>query len=249
MIFEKRVYQHEFKLNDTDDSVVDYIRKHRADLHHISIHKMAEDLFVSPNAIMRTVKKLGYSGFSELKFSIDKEIHGSQDKSAEKRVLDRIPQNIVKSIDVLEQDSVDLLVDAMWKAEKILFAGIGDSIYFCELFGRSLRCMDRKVEYYTQIHDVEYATRNLQKGDLIIILSASGTPKRLIDIALTAKDKEATSCCITHYGNNPLSEVCDMQLCFWGEQRIVNGYNMTDRSGLMMAIRLICEEFWKRICV
>lgn len=135
----------------------------------------------------------------------------------------------------------------MSNANRILFAGIGDSVYFCELFGNNMRCVDKKVEYFNQIHDIEYTAKSYTKDDLIIIISASGSIQRLIDLGINAKGKDVNVFCITHYGNNPLSEICDGQICFWGEKRVVQGYNVTDRSGLMMVIRLICEEYWKNI--
>lgn len=246
MDFEKRVYDQEFRLNDTDDSIIEFIRKHRSDFQTISIHKLAEALFISPNAIMRTAKKLGYSGFSELKFSLQKEDSPEDVRTVEHRVLDRLPQNIVKSMDVLDDNVLKKFVEAMAEAKKILFAGIGDSVYFCELFGRSVRCLEKSVEYFQQIHDIEYAARHCTPEDLIVIISASGTPERLVNIAVESKKKKIPVYCITHYGDNLLSRNCDEQLCFWGEKRMVNGYNMTDRSGLMMLVRLVCEEYWKK---
>ena len=70
MNFEQRVYDIEFKLNDTDDSVIEYIRNNRSNINKISIQKIANELYISPNAIMRLARKLGYSGFSELKYAL-----------------------------------------------------------------------------------------------------------------------------------------------------------------------------------
>lgn len=246
MNFEKRIYTQEFSLNDTDDSIIEFIRKNRQDIQNISIHRMADYLCVSPNAIIRAAKKLGYSGFSELKFSLQKENDPEDPITAEHQVLKRLPQNIVKSLDVLDEKALQKLLEEMEAADKILFAGIGDSVYFCELFGRSLRCLDKKVEYYQQIHDIEYAAKHCTSNDLIVVVSASGTPPRLVKLAENARERSIKVFCITHYGKNPLSSVSDDQLCFWGEKNMVNGYNMTDRSGLMMLIRLICEEYWKK---
>lgn len=73
MKFEERVLQQEFTLNDTDDAIVDYIRKNRNRLDKLSIQKVAEELYLVPNAIMRLCKKLGYKGFAEMKFLIKSE--------------------------------------------------------------------------------------------------------------------------------------------------------------------------------
>lgn len=244
MNFEKRVYEQEFYLNDTDDTIIDYIKLHRKDIPNLSIQNIAKDLFISPNAIMRMAKKLGYSGFSELKFSLQKEHNPTELDTVEKRVLDKLPQNIIKSFDMIDEKSLKDFIDDIIKSKKILFAGIGDSTYFCESFGRNLRCANKKVEYFHQIHDIEYASKSYTDRDLVIIISASGQIERLIRLAEKVKKQGSLVYCITHFGNNPLNEVCDKQLCFWGERHIVHGYNVTDRSGLMMLINLICEEYW-----
>lgn len=70
MNFEERVYEHEWQLNETDDDIIDYIQKHKSDIMKLSIQKIAADLYIAPNAVMRLSKKLEYSGFSELKFSL-----------------------------------------------------------------------------------------------------------------------------------------------------------------------------------
>ena len=63
MNFEERVLRHEDQLNETDDDIVAYIRSHRQEIMKLSIQKIAADLFIAPNAVMRLSKKLEYSGF------------------------------------------------------------------------------------------------------------------------------------------------------------------------------------------
>ena len=56
MKFEERVQLNEDKLNDTDDQIVDYIRKNREGIGDISIQAMAEALYTVPNTIVRFAK-------------------------------------------------------------------------------------------------------------------------------------------------------------------------------------------------
>lgn len=245
MDFEKRVHDKEFKLNDTDDSIIQYIRENKENIHKISIQKIANDLFISPNAIMRLSRKIGYSGFSELKFSLQGETAPQEYKTVTSKMFDKIPQNIARTLDISDENNIDQAVKLMNKANKILFAGVGDSVYFCELFGRYLRCLNRKVEYFTHIHDIEYSSNQYEEGDMIVVISASGETQRLVDLARKAKFRNVTLICMTHFGENSLSKICDLQVSFWGEKRIVNHYNVTDYIGLMMTIRYICEKFWK----
>lgn len=76
MNFEERVLLNELRLTDTDDQVVDYIREDYSRFVNQSVQKVAEDLFTVPNTIVRLSKKLGYKGFSDLKFSLRAELEG-----------------------------------------------------------------------------------------------------------------------------------------------------------------------------
>ncbi len=245
MTFEERIYEKEFYLNDTDDSIIEYIKQNRTDINSISIQKIASELYISPNSIMRLAKKIGYSGFSELKYSLQSEVSPQSYKTITSQVFDKVPNNIMKTLDVNDEKSVYKMVNAMKKANKILFVGVGDSVYFCEMFGRYLRCFDKNVEYFSQVHDSEYMAKKYKEGDMIVVVSASGRTDRLVELAKNAKTQNVTVYCMTHFGENPLSIICDEQVPFWGEKRIVNNYNVTDYLGLMMVIRIICEAFWK----
>lgn len=246
MKFEERVLEHEFQLNDTDDDIVDYIRGHRQDIMKLSIQKIADDLYIAPNAVMRLSKKLEYSGFSELKFSIQNE---SQPKDSgmtiSAQLLGQLPSNIVKTLDTIDVNILKKTAGMMKRARCCIFAGVGDSTYFCEMLGKNLRCLDCSVQFYQQIHDMFYAVRHGGKEDMLIVISARGENNRLIDLAREAKETGMPVVSITHFYENRLADEADVNLYFWGEDREVQGYNVTDRSGLMVLVRLLSEEFWQ----
>lgn len=73
MTFAERLKNIGMQTNDTEDDILAYIEKHRKDISQLSIQKIAKDLYTAPNSIMRLLKKLGYSGFAELKFAVQNE--------------------------------------------------------------------------------------------------------------------------------------------------------------------------------
>lgn len=245
MVFKERAKLHEFQLNDTDDSIIEYILSNKENINEIAIQKMAQDLFISPNSIMRLTKKLGYSGFSELKFLISKEddfVEYKRENHLE--IIKRMPKNILKTLDIIDDSVLDLTVKRMLKSKCCMFAGVGDSTYFCEMISKNLRCLGIKTEYYQHIHDMFYFVSKSKETDTIIIISASGETARICELAKEAKSHKAFVISITHLCKNSLADIADINLYFWGEDRNVNGYNVTDRSGLMVLSRLLSEKFW-----
>ncbi len=244
MTFTQRVGDISIQLNDTDDDIIAYIQKHRKDIKTLSIQKVANELYISPNAVMRMSKKLGYSGFAELKFAIENELN-APNKTFNKQLVEMLPSNIVKTLDLVDEIQLELIASIMIKSKCCIFAGVGDSSYFCELLGKNLRCIDYNVKYHQQIHDMVYSVEHGDKDDVLIIISATGENERLVQLAERAKEIGMKVISITHMYENTLAKVAEHNLYFWGENRMVQGYNVTDRTGLMVLIRLLSEAFWR----
>lgn len=244
MTFEERVQAVEDSLNETDDALLLYIREHREEVLNLTIQKMSQRLFVAPNSIMRFAKKLGYSGFAELKFSIQSELH-PREETLGRQMMDMLPNSVVKTLDLIDTNQLQVAAELIHQARSCILAGVGDSNIYCELLGKNLRCVDCNVQYYTQIHDMIYAVDHADARDLLVIISARGENQRLVNMAKSAKARGLSTISITHMKNNPLVSVCDCNLYFWGEHRMMQGYNVTDRIGLMLVIRLLSETYWK----
>lgn len=243
MSFEESVFAHEFKLNDTDDSIIEYIKKHRYKLSGVSIHKMASELFVSPNAIMRTAKKLGYSGFSELKFALQSEYSSEKSQSPYENIIEKIPLNILKTLDVLDENLLDKLVQELLFANKILIVGDDEFSFYCKKLCKGIRTVNKKVDYFSQNERVSYAVRNSSAEDLIIICDC-GKNHKAIDIANYAKGKKIPIFCITDTGDDELNKICEHHLFYFAERKIINKTEMIDRIGLMIIIKKICDRYW-----
>lgn len=245
MNFKQRVLRYEFQLNDTDDRIVDYINEHRKEILSLSIQKAAADLYISPNSVMRLSKKLGYSGFSELKYAIngeDKPI--DKDKTLVKQMMEQLPENIVRTLDTIEESTIRRASDMLKHAHCCILAGVGDSYPFCEMMKNNLRCFGKNVQCDVQIHDMMYSVEHGKPEDIVVIISARGENERLLSIGKKAKKKGMQLISITHLEMNPLAEMADLRLHFYGPYRLVNGYNVTDRCGLIILLRLLSEEFW-----
>lgn len=247
MTFEERVYRKEFMLNDTDDIIIDYIRKNEDKIVNVSIHTVSSDLFLSPNSIMRLCKKLGYSGFSELKFSLNKPVEGIN--TTTNVILEQVPESILRTLDIIDNDIKEAFVQNVLKAEKILFVGVGESTFYCESMGRSLRFIGINTEYYQHIHDMDFISGKLTSKDLVIFVSARGQNDRILKIARHCDEKKINTVAITKYGKNPLADLCDYQLCYWSNEKNYQDYTIVDRSGLAMLCQILVEDVYKKVCV
>jgi DNA-binding MurR/RpiR family transcriptional regulator len=58
------------KLNEAEMCVYNYVVKNLKHILNLSVRELADEVHVSTATVMRFCKKMGYSGFSELKYKI-----------------------------------------------------------------------------------------------------------------------------------------------------------------------------------
>ena len=71
------------KLSKSENIIVDRIKDINVDFSHININDLSEILKVSNSTITRFAQKLGFDGFSELKFDISKKPRRTKSLSQE----------------------------------------------------------------------------------------------------------------------------------------------------------------------
>lgn len=243
MKFEERVLQKEFQLNDTDDLIIEYIRQHRDNLSDITIQMIAKQLYIVPNAIMRLSHKLNYRGFSELKTLI------KQEDAEESQKAPRLLSNsIIKTLDIMDYQKIETVVAKCLHAKEIHFIGVGESRSHSLMMVDNFRSVHKKASTYETYREIEYRMLNCNEKDVIFIISASGENDNLNAWAKEAKENGAFIVSITHFNKNRISKVAHVPLFFWGEKYIQNGYDISDRTGMMILLREISEMFWRN-CV
>jgi len=235
MKFDDRVSKYEYKLNETDELIVDFIKKHKDNIQNLSIKEVANSLFIAPNAIMRFCHKLDYRGFSELKVLIN----------LDQNSLVGIPYNIRKSLELIDDDLLHIIASKIKNSKNVYFFGVGESSYYANMMCNNLRVLEKRAETYNLYHDIEYRINLCKENDLIFFITAKGNNERMIEFAKKAKYKGAKIVVVTHFDDNPMVEYADYKLFYCGEERKVSGYDVGDRTGMMIVLRALSEVFWR----
>ncbi len=247
MKFNERILLYELQLNDTDDQVIQYIQFNKDLVVKQSIQKTAEALYTVPNTIVRLAKKLGYNSFSEMKHELKQELNDEKLEPSLQSL--KLPPSIYKTHQLFDEGQIGKIVELIYQAKEVLFLGVGDTSTFSEMFSKSLTCVGISHQHFQHRHEMMYRLQHVSSKQLCIAISIRGENKDVIEAATLAKQKGATIITLTHFYKNPLASVGDINLYFWAEYEELNGYNTTDRLGLMLLIRLICEAIWKQVAL
>lgn len=229
--------------NSTEKKIADYTLENLGDILHITIKDLAENCGVSQSAVVRFCKLLQFNGFKDFKIDIASDVLNSnrdneeEDKYTDikpgddlKSIIENVCINNKKSIDdtlsVLDYNEVKRAVDAVHKAKRIDFYGVGAS-WIVALDGMQKFMRIGKYSCaYSDAHLQVTAASTLQKGDVVFALSYSGETKDIVDAVKVAKESGALIAAVTKYGVNTLSEIADINL-------FLSSPEITMRSGAM----------------
>lgn len=240
MLFEDRVYKYEYKLNDTDDQIVEYILKNKEESVTLSIQYLAMKLYTVPNTITRLSKKLGYDGYSQMKISLKEEIQQEAEPSE-----DSLTFNINKTIDLIDQDKLALITKMIQEVRRVLFFAVGDTAPFCEMMVKNLKVVGKHAEYYYHRHEMLHEVKHLETIDVLFLISLSGETPQVLDIAELAKQRGVRLISLTHFNQNSLQQMADVNLFCYSPDKKFNEYNITDKTPVMLVLQALAEFYWE----
>lgn len=245
MLFDERVKKYEYKFNDTEDIIIEYIRKHKPQVVKLSIKALANKFFTVPNTILRLSKKMGYDGFSELKNSLKAELSQSDYISYENE-RQGYSLNIKKTLNLIDYEMLDRIVDHIHKARRIIFYGVGDTISICQIAVKELSLKNPNVTFCLHPHDMIYTLHTVTEHDILFLVSLSGETKSILEIAELAHSKNCQIVSLTHIQENSLEKLATYHLYCYSPTIKVNDFNVTDKTPLLLVLRALTEHYWNR---
>ncbi len=182
----------------------------------------------SQPSIIRLCKRIGVSGYAELKSTLAVQLAEEGrigiDLNYEKETL--FSDDIIKTVDLVLQGSIRILhdmlaqaandydraVEALLKAKRILYLAIGDGMVPCKF-----ACFKFIKLGYDCMADSDpdimiIGACNLKYGDVVVAISHSGRSLQVNNALKIAHDNGATTICITGSEHSPMTEHSDITL-------------------------------------
>lgn len=200
------------------------IKNHFASEYIYNAYKDAKTCGVSDPTVVRAYKKLGFSGYEDLKLTLaqatvspEEIIH--EEISAEdsvQAVRDKVFQSAVLALqftrDMLEPETLDAAAQMLMNARKIVIFGLGGSAPVAMDLHHKLLRLGLNAAVYTDPHLQVIACNYLDERDAVLAVSHSGSSRCVVDSTQIAKHRGAKVISLTSAGKNPLSKLADVSL-------------------------------------
>lgn len=217
--------QHAYKsMNANERQICDYIRANDRDIIHMTITELAEKCGTSEASVVRLSKKLGYKGFQALKINIaqniiepESQIHAALNRKSDiasvaSKVFSAGVQTLEDTLKVLDFRQVEMAVELISKASRLLFYGIGGSGPVAADAQHKFLKIGYLAQALTDSNLQAMAASVLNEKDVLVAVSHSGASTSIVESVQAARENGAKAICITNYGRSPLEKHCDVHL-------------------------------------
>jgi DNA-binding MurR/RpiR family transcriptional regulator len=211
-------------LSKSHRKIADYINKHQEEILQCSITKFAQKISTSPSAISRFCQALHYRGYSDMKFSLEKNLFSPSGAaelitadddilSSKKKFLKLYSSALNDTLLQLDDRRIKWAVDAIMQANMVhIYAsspGTNAKIVYELLLQTGISC-----NYFVDTAEAIMSATHLNKKDVAIGINYSGKSVVVGDAMNIAKGRGAIIVGITGYSDSSLAKNVDIALCY-----------------------------------
>ena len=211
-------------LRTAEKRVADYLMLHPEDVVYLTVTELAEKCETSESTVVRMCQQAGFRGFQALKIAIAqdvvaplKNIHedvveNDDTATVMQKVFAANIQALQNTQAVLDVDALERATQALIKAQKILIIGVGTSGPLVLDFQYKLMRIGVYCHAIIDPHIQLVMVAQLDKGDVVVGISHSGSSKEIVEAVSYAKESGITTISITGYAKSPITKVSDIIL-------------------------------------
>lgn len=225
---------------EAEKKIADYIMEHKEQAVDMTVGELAKASGTSDATVSRFCRRCGFKGFQNLKRTLAREIleeeHQSQEVTNDidrtdleqslKNILANKIAELTETIKMMDIKNLEVILDKLEHARIVQLAAVGNTIPVALDGAFKLNQLGIPA-VAGDIWEAQAAYAfNLGPEDVVLIISNSGSSKRLETLALGAKENGSTLVLITNNRESPLAQICDYKIITATREK------------------LLTEEFW-----
>lgn len=211
-------------LTKTEKKVADVVFDEGKEIIYCSITEFAEKCCVSETTIVRLCRKMGLSGYQEFKLILARDVVMPEEHLREnvasdddlttmaKKISEQNIQAIHNTMRVISMKELEKAADIIIGAKNIEVYGVGASAYTALDVMYKFKRIGLRVNAYIDPHIQAMSASLLQKGDVVVAISFTGSTRDTVETVKVAKKAGAVVICITNHGKSPIAKLADIVL-------------------------------------
>ncbi len=215
-------------LADAERQVAEYVLSNPTEVPYQSVQEVSRGAKVSVASVSRLARKAGCRSFKDFKIELAQEAptnasavfegiaKDDSDEQVVRKVFGANLHALEETLRVLDTPSLIEGVDAIVKARRVLFFGIGSSGVLAKEAALRFVHLDIQAEAYEDSYQMLVQAARLGEKDVAVGISHSGRSAVTVEAVALARKHGATTLGLCNYPGSPLHEACDrfFMTCF-----------------------------------
>uniref|UniRef100_A0A2A4YZV9 RpiR family transcriptional regulator n=1 Tax=OCS116 cluster bacterium TaxID=2030921 RepID=A0A2A4YZV9_9PROT len=202
-------------MTPTLQKIAAFIEEKPSETTLMSVDELADNIGVSVASIYRFCKEMKFKTFSYLKLAIAKELASTrhiapeniEGRSSIGTLFNEYTNCLDQTKDFLETSQLLAASELIYSGRRIFIIGIGASSAAATFLHYKLLRAGIASHRPPDMHLATMLVTSGHEGDLLIVFSASGATKDVVDLATLAKKMNMPMIGITSYLNNPVEKL------------------------------------------
>ncbi|MFD1392351.1 MurR/RpiR family transcriptional regulator [Lacticaseibacillus jixianensis] len=231
-------------LNGLESSVYTYINQHQVEVEAMTIRELAEKAHVSTTTILRFANKMGYEGYSELRYALKRHRSAlSETVPLSDQDLSAPLAEFFETVTTPEFSKlIDIAATRLERAPLVLLCGIGTGAALAEY---GARFWSNTGTFSLALTDPDYPFPDqtaVLKDTVMVALSVSGESQPVIDMATRAQEAGVNVIAITDHADSTLSHLADLVITYYLPELTRGGLNLTTQVPIIYLLELIAHR-------
>ncbi|BDP94851.1 hypothetical protein EfmGK941_18560 [Enterococcus faecium] len=188
----------------------------------MTANELAEASGLSAPTVVRFSKKIGFQSLTDFKITISTELQTGIDEgfsdieanesfySIKNKLGNNAQVAIKETVDILEEETIQKVVECLESAETVFLYGVGASSLVVEDILQKWSRVGKPIIFEKDIHVLLPQLVSNEKKKVLWLVSNSGRSADVVALAELAKSMNIEIIALTQFGNNPLSKIADV---------------------------------------
>ena len=239
-------------MGKSEKRVADWLFSHSGEILPYSISDLASMCESSEATIVRFSKRLGCTGYQDLKIALAREhdkkviapnITADDDCfSIFEKVCNDAYMSLERTKKTLSPEAMTAAVRAIANSGKVVLIGLGTSAQVAEDASNKLLRAGYNSVAYADTHMQAIAVSQLRAGDTVIGISQSGASKDVVESMKVAKSRGAHTIAITSRERSPIARLSEIVLLTDTEETRHSTLGLNSHLARLVVIDALCYK-------
>lgn len=232
------------RLTNLEKKIVEYIVNNPEEFVSSSSADIAKKLYVSKTSVINVCKKVGFDGFTELKYYIKdyllkkEELDSTMDYE---KIIKDLNEEIMKTFAIQNKENIKSIANKIVNSKTIYVIARGASKPFGDFLSSRLSMLKIRSIFVDDYNLIEVIGETILEGETLILISVSGETEKIINVAKMARARKVDVIAITAFYNSTLEKLSNYKLFFFSDNVSTKTNDLVSRLGMHAVIQLLVE--------